>query len=241
MWRLHLSDFDFDVAYGAGIDHQTTDALSQNSTEEANNTPLKEKILRLIVEKTGAFTDSEDGLFALDHDISTLLHPVTKADGTDLTAQSLTEFINAQAADEICQTAAKKLRKAGTDITINKERVLVRRAHTDGAAQLLVPLSLRQRVLALSHYPQLSGHPDQRPMYDAMRRDCFWPDVALDVYKTISCCKGRAKSSNNARHRRHLELFPATGPLEFIAMETLGLLSKTTKGNQHVGFIRDRD
>lgn len=42
------------------------------------------------------------------------------------------------------------------------------------------------------------------------------------------------------KHQRHMRLFPATGPLEFIALDILGPIPKTKDGNQYEILITDR-
>lgn len=92
-----------------------------------------------MVEQARIFADNENSIFALEPDLITPPQFLTQADRTDLTASSLEKFVKAQAADDFCQTVTKMLQKAGTKTTINKEEVLVRRAHIDRAQQKVVP------------------------------------------------------------------------------------------------------
>lgn len=64
--------------------------------------------------------------------------------------------------------------------------------------------------------------------------------MAVDVYNTVSSCKSGASNSSNAKCMRNLNPFLATGPLQFVTMDILGLLLKATNGNQHVFSITDR-
>lgn len=116
----------------------------------------------------------------------------------------------------------------------------MRRAHTNRALQKLVPQSLQQWIFALPHYPPLASHTKQRSMYDTMRWDRFWHNMANDVYNTISNCKSCVRNRSYAKQRRHIYLFPATGPLEFLAVDMLGPLPETRKGKQQVVIITDR-
>lgn len=192
-----------------------------------------------IVEKGSTFTDNGTSKLALESDVRTPLQPFKQVKRTGLPALSLKEFIKGQAADIFCQIAAEEFGKAGAETTMNKERVFVRRAHIVGALQKLVPKSLRQRVFALPHYPQLSGHPQQRHMFHTIRRDYLWPNVAFDLYITVSCCEWCGRNSRNAKGRCRLQLFPATGLSKFVRMDVLGPLPKKTKGIQHISFITD--
>lgn len=97
--------------------------------------------------------------------------------------------------------------------------------------QKLVLQSLRLRLLTLSHYPQLAKHPKQRRMCDTMRIDRCWPTVVNNVLQTTSGCHSCAMYGTQLKYKRHLQLFFATGPIEFFAMNFLGLLSKMRGGS----------
>lgn len=61
--------------------------------------------------------------------------------------------------------------------------------------------------------------------------------MASDVYRNVGNCHGCAKAGTTSKHKRHLQLFPSMGPLEFFAMDIMGPLAKKTKGNEHVVII----
>lgn len=64
--------------------------------------------------------------------------------------------------------------------------------------------------------------------------------MASNVYKTMSSCHSCAKAGTTFNHKRHRQLFPAMGQLEFVTGAILGPLLKTTEGNQNVVMITDR-
>lgn len=64
--------------------------------------------------------------------------------------------------------------------------------------------------------------------------------MAQDVYHTVSGCHSCAKNGTLLKNKLHLQLFPATGPLEFVALDLLGPLPRTNKGNQYVDVITGR-
>ena len=51
---------------------------------------------------------------------------------------------------------------------------------------------------------------------------------------------GRCSPRKFVKNQKDLKLFPAAGPLEFVAMDLLRPLLKTAHGNQHVLVITDR-
>ena len=128
-----------------------------------------------------------------------------------------------------------------SQFVIDHHGIICRRSNLDGALQRVVPLSLRERVLYLSHYQLLAGHPGGYKMYATLRREYYWPFMANDTYDFVRKCKSCIKVRGiTRRHSRKLKLFPATGPLDFVAMDFLGPLPRTKSGNQHVLVITDR-
>lgn len=202
--------------------------------ERADNKPLEEKVSVFILKRVASFTQNENGTLALEPDFSTPLQTGPKPAKIDLTAPSLAELINAKTADAFCQSAAKDLKRVCTEITFNKDGVHVRRAYIGGSLQMFVQQSLRQRTFALSQYSLLSGHPRQQHMYRTTRPECFGPDMARDVYNTVSSCESSAKSSSDSNHRLRHRLFPAAYICEIGATDISDLLSETTTGTRLV-------
>lgn len=64
--------------------------------------------------------------------------------------------------------------------------------------------------------------------------------MAQDVYRTVIGCHSCVKNGTWLKHKRYFRLFPPTEPLEFVATNVLGCLSKTPKGNQYVVFVAER-
>lgn len=73
-----------------------------------------------------------------------------------------------------------------------------------------------------------------------MSRDYCSPNVVQDVYHNVSNCHSCAGNRMLLKHKRHLDLFLATWPLEFVVMDTLRPLSKTIKEYQCVVVTTDR-
>ena len=111
----------------------------------------------------------------------------------------------------------------------------------DQAEQIILPKPLRQRALLLAHYPVLAGHPGGSRMYQTLRRTFYWPSMAMDVYNNVRHCTSCAKERISLRkHASYLSLFPAQNPLEFVAIDILGPLPRTSNGNRYHLVITDR-
>jgi Integrase zinc binding domain len=79
-------------------------------------------------------------------------------------------------------------------------------------------------------------------MYAAMRRRFYWRNMNKEGEETVRHCTVCAKNRVTERKRTSFLklLFPASGPLEFVAMEILGPLPKTEHGNRFLLVISDR-
>lgn len=65
--------------------------------------------------------------------------------------------------------------------------------------------------------------------------------MAADIIQTVRTCQHCAKNRIRLIKRSNpMKLFPATEPLESVAMDLLGPLPKTKKGNQYILVITDR-
>ena len=99
--------------------------------------------------------------------------------------------------------------------------------------QVVVPQSLKDRVLVLSHYAKLTGHFGERKLYKTLRRHFYWPTMALDSYAVAkncaACSRERVKLRKNTKE---MKFFTPKAPLEFIAIDILGELITTKRGNR---------
>ena len=56
----------------------------------------------------------------------------------------------------------------------------------------------------MEHHVKTSAHPGGRRMYYSIRRDYYWPSMAVDCYNTVrncmTCAKNRVKLRKHTRH-----------------------------------------
>lgn len=65
--------------------------------------------------------------------------------------------------------------------------------------------------------------------------------MANDVYEYVQKCSSILEIRGAQYvHTKHLMFSPPSGPLEFVAMDILGLLPRTNLGNQFCLVISDR-
>ena len=117
--------------------------------------------------------------------------------------------------------------------------VLIRTA--EAGPQIVVPDTLKQRVLYANHYSKLAGHPGGRKLYYRLRRHYYWPAMAVDCYATVRRCPHCARNRIKLRRNvEELQLFPATAPLESVSIDILGEFIRTRKGNVYLLVITDQ-
>ena len=150
------------------------------------------------------------------------------------------ELADAQQQDRLCKDIRSQLtRGEGIPFAVDKSGVLIRTVNRD--FQLVVPESLRPRVLNFTHHATLGGAPGGRKLYNTLRKGYYWPSMALDAYATVRNCAECARNRVKLRRKSStLKLFPAQSPLESVALDILGELIRTPRGNRYLLVIADR-
>ena len=156
---------------------------------------------------------------------------------------SIDELLDAQRSDSFCQSIQARQTHGRQGTFFDDDDGVLRRQHPSipTLTQLVVPQSIRPRLLTLTHHSLLAGHPGQNRMFYTLRETYYWPHMAADIAATVRNCRHCAR--NRVRLRRHLhrlKLFPATRPLESVAIDILGPLTKTKSGKRFLLVITDR-
>jgi Integrase zinc binding domain len=95
-------------------------------------------------------------------------------------AISREEIRHEQAMDDECDALRMSRVKDGI-IDVDEDGILVRIAPLDGSRQIVVPWSLRPRLLWLEHFPVFAAHPEVSKVYAAMRRMFYWGNMHKEV------------------------------------------------------------
>ena len=158
------------------------------------------------------------------------------------TPLTLDEIREAQRSDSFCQTVLSRQGSRDTAFFEDTDGVLKRHPRLDLVrAQIVLPETLRPRLLTLAHHSLPAGHPGQNRMYYTVRQTYYWPQMAADVAATVRNCRKCARNRILLRrHLNRLRLFPATRPLEAVAIDILGPLPKTDGGFRFLVIITDR-
>ncbi|CDF40922.1 unnamed protein product [Chondrus crispus] len=221
-WRLRLAEYDYDVQYRPGIKHQLAGGVSR-LREEHN--PRQ----GTVHWETPVDPGRAEHAFAVI------------PEERDVSSVTVEEFLREQAEDPFCRAAAETVGNPDSRYDVDRYGFVVRKSPLDGTLQRVVPKRLRAKILYLAHHPRLAGHPGGTRMYYTLRREYYWPHMANDAFSTVRNCASCAATRRTlVRHQKDLKLFPAAGPLDFVAMDLLGPLLKTAHGNRHVLVMTDR-
>lgn len=129
----------------------------------------------------------------------------------------------------------------GSDCSHHRNGASIRQNRTGGALEKNVLTSVRTRILDHSakycHPWSLARdktlwHTTTQVLLTSYGRRC--------VYTAVADCQFCAAQCTRTRHQKRLRLFPTTGPLEILAMNILGSLSKTKSDDQCVNILPDQ-
>ena len=105
--------------------------------------------------------------------------------------------------------------------------------------QLIVPTPARKEVFRLAHEVVTGGHMGARRMLARIGRRYFWPVMGLDIRQWILACEDCA-STNVSRLKKNKMIKHQVGaPMERVAMDVMGPLPRTTRGNKYILVIGD--
>ena len=152
------------------------------------------------------------------------------------------EIAEEQRVDDFCQTVLARQSESRDSAFFEEHQGVLKRRHPfdPDIVQVGVPRALRARLLRLCHKPAIAGHSGQNRMYYALRREYYWPHLAADVAATVRGCRTCAMNRVKLRKQlNRLRLFPATRPLESLAIDILGPLPKTETGKRFLLVITD--
>lgn len=258
-WRLRLLEFDYEIQYKTGATNTIADAISRLPTfGESTFKPDLEIPCFSVEAPAEDVKQNRDANVLLngcdvqeydsDHDEEDFIDErfpyevLAVSEEVELSPIRLETFVQEQTKDDFCNGILSKLESEDSVIyKVNDKGLLVRVSPVDKSEQIVVPLTLRQKVLHLSHFPRMMGHPGGTRMYHTLRRAYYWPSMAVDVYATVRMCTSCAKERVTLRkHKSFMKLFPATAPLEFVAIDILGPLRKTASGNEYLLVMTDR-
>lgn len=186
-WMLRLQSFNFTVVYRKGSSN-IADSLSRLSSHVEDNWLEESEIyIRRMVASTLAtlLDDSTNGDF--DEDTEIFIRTIQET-----AAMDIAEVVEASAKDEELQAVKRAVMDDNWASELVKPYAAFRHelSFVNGlimrGSKLVIPSSLRNRMLVLAH----EGHPGQTIMKRRLRDRCWWPKMDQEAAKTCDSCEG---------------------------------------------------
>lgn len=148
------------------------------------------------------------------------------------------DWINAQQADEYCGKVLKGLLKSVNKVnkkgfTINETGLLV-----DKRKRVLVPMEKKEEVLELNH--DHKAHLGIWKTLERIRAKYYWPKMEEDIANHVKNCVICARIKNAQFANAPLKpIEPASRIFERIAMDILGPVAESSRGNKYILVLSD--
>jgi hypothetical protein len=201
-WRLTLANLDFEVFYRPGVKNQAADAMSRLLTSAAHlPEPIDEIPILVVVvteeEENDIETTPDDDA---PHPLIPDRGPRVRVPDEGLTPISFDEIHEKQLDCPFVFQLWDRIEKPHIRHLglIEEDGLLhIRNMQGEDRRRLVAPISLREQILTLAHFPRVASHPGGRRLYRIVAQHWCWPalarDAALFVKRCVSCQASRAK------------------------------------------------
>ena len=234
-WLERLAEFQYEIVHRAGRIHSNADALSRY--------PQVDSILPVVPNPAGDMeipndinwlpaTKPEDIRKMQEHD-AVLTHVLKWLDESRRPPQE--EIASDGRSVRFYWARFDQLRRWGACAFIEDYK-------EDGGAshlRLLVPLELRQTVLELLHSKPAGGHFGVKKTVEKLKFRFHWPELKADVVEWCRRCPDCCRRKTNKKNRGKMHPSQVGLPMERVAMDIMGPLPRTERGNKYVLAVID--
>lgn len=228
-WIQCLQEYNFDIVHRPGRQHGNADALSRRPCFDrecryCQRLEQREIVnMRLVqVQSDFAAMQKEDQTLGIVHQWLQVGRP-SKEEIRALSPEVKTYW-------SMWSTLFLCEEKACRHISQNR----------DDDHQLLVPRSQVEEVLSLAHDSPVGGHYGFRKTLQKVRKQFYWPNCSRDVEEYCRTCPTcQARNGPRTRQRSHLQICNSGAPFERVAVDILGPLPVTERGNRYVMVVMD--
>ena len=236
-WVLALQEYEFAIKHRPGRQHSNADTLSRFPQAAPSRIPEQRPDEALAVgvgatEVCASWT-REDILTAqrTDPSISAILENLTQANGVPEETGKWKE-----------NGELRRYRQLWSQLEII-DGIVYRRVDKDTTSNrlvLVVPRKMRPDLLRLSHNDPSSGHMGINRCLERLQRRYYWPAMASEVQLWITECKPcNRRKTPVPSHKAPMKSITVGQPMELWAMDILGPLPMTPRGNQYILVMSD--
>jgi len=244
-WLEELQAFNFRVEHRAGVRHANADALSRRPCAADGCRFCEKREARereLLEEETGAMEQSVGELMCR------ALQAVDMAEWKqqqeqDVDLQPVLQWVVARQRptwEEVAAFSATTKGLWSKFDALRLEQGVLQRAWKEPATgedrwQVVVPRSLRVDVLRAMHGAAGSGHFGVAKTLRRLRQCFYWGRCRRDVEDFCRQCDPCvARKGPSGRSHAPLQQFAVGGPMERVAVDIVGPLPRSSKGNRYV-------
>ncbi|XP_055343594.1 uncharacterized protein LOC129591802 isoform X2 [Paramacrobiotus metropolitanus] len=153
-------------------------------------------------------------------------------------------MLDAQSTDPWIQEVMEQMDsvKSVQKVYAVKDGLLYREWKSQGDKHLLlaVPKALRFEVLAFCHDDPMGGHLGFARTWDRVRKRFFWPQaINFTEQYVASCAPCQARNRLTTKAAGPIQSFCPERPFEMLAMDFLGPLPRSKRGNQYILVVTD--
>ena len=228
-WIEVLASYDMKVQHRPGRQHGNADGVSRIPCTQCGRRDGKERVN--VLDCSDSTNLDLKKLQDEDRDIALLkgwLESGVRPDSKDTSSESyvvkalLGQWKNLELHDGLL---VRRYEDSDTNRTIR---------------QAIVPQSKRREVLKFSHDVQTSGHLGMKKTLSKVRQNYYWPGVSQDVKIYVSGCEICQKGKEPIPSKRAPMQVARSGyPMERIAVDIMGELPETERGNKYVLVVSD--
>lgn len=184
--------------------------------------------------------------------------PTSEKVAKELSLTHLNEFVRAQKEDSFCkelmeflqhgelpmdQTSAQQLQSRARHYKLGVQGQLLRQDTTQnyqGRFLLVVPFSLKLRVMQACHSDLLAGHFGNTKTYERVSRSYYWPTCRGDVKHFVQQCDQCEKDKDpRSSNLPIMGMRPVTEPMSDVSIDLCGPFPETREGYKYICVISD--
>jgi len=102
------------------------------------------------------------------------------------------------------------------------------------AEKIVVPQSLKKKILEAFHNHITAAHPGRRKMVMMISQHFYWKNMKKDVQLFIANCHSCARRNTKSNIRMKLKSIPPGGPWEKLGIDLVGPLPVSKNGNKYI-------
>ncbi|GBM15589.1 Transposon Ty3-I Gag-Pol polyprotein [Araneus ventricosus] len=240
-WIQRLQEYDFEIQHRKGTSHGNADALSRRPCKEScKHCTNAEKKFGMETDISVKFLTTEDAWSSSEVQKAQLEDPAIRP----ILERKLNSEDRPSWQEIAPESPATKRYWALWDSLHLKDGVLYRKWESDDGSscrwQLILPKSRIQEVLRETHDSASGGHFGVMKTLSKTRERFYWDRLRADVEKWCRECHAcGSRKGPKTRTKGRLQRYNVGSPFERMALDILGPLPVTTKGNRYVLVLMD--